>query len=120
MKARQDHLKRMSVVFGLPMEYLKRRYGSLVQIETRGHKLAEDYCNGDINSEQFDKHLSLVTKQLRVFFKDAKNRKAVQSLRLNGDPRGYFLKLEDSFMHETRAVLKTDWGGYGILCPEGC
>lgn len=118
MRARQEHLKRMSVVFGVPLEYLKRRYGSLIQMETRGHKLAEDYCNGDIDSDMWDKHLDLFRKAIQEFFKDAKNRKAVQNLKLNGDPRGYFLKIEDSFMRESRSVLQTDLGGYGILCPE--
>jgi hypothetical protein len=37
---------------------------------------------------------------------------------LNGDPRGYSLKIEDSWMREHKAELHRDWGGYGILAPE--
>ena len=119
MRARQQHLKNLSEIFDLDLEFLKRRYGSLVQMETRGHKLAEDYCNGDIDSDMWDKHLDLFSKAIQEFFKDAKNRKAVQNIRFNGDPRGYFLKLEDSFVRDNKIIIETDWGGYGILCPKG-
>lgn len=37
----------------------------------------------------------------------------------NGDPRGYALKIEDSWMRShPDAKLHQDWGGYGILAPE--
>lgn len=37
---------------------------------------------------------------------------------LNGDPRGYSLKIKDEYMRSSGARLDTDWGGYGILAPE--
>ena len=37
---------------------------------------------------------------------------------INSDPRGYALKIQDTWMREHGAELETDWGGYGILAPE--
>lgn len=34
---------------------------------------------------------------------------------VNGDPRGYALKLK---LEDRRVDLYTDWGGYGIVAPE--
>ena len=40
------------------------------------------------------------------------------TLHINGDPRGYALKVDDKWVCGNNAVLKRDWGGYGILAPE--
>lgn len=41
---------------------------------------------------------------------------------INGDPRGYSLKVDDAWVRANRdgvaARLHRDWGGYGILAPE--
>ena len=37
---------------------------------------------------------------------------------LNGDPRGYALKIDSGWMGKHFAALHQDWGGYGILAPE--
>lgn len=45
---------------------------------------------------------------------------------INLDPRGYALKIQDSWMREQRnnsataykAALAQDWGGYGLIAPE--
>lgn len=38
---------------------------------------------------------------------------------LNQDPRGYQLKIEDTWMQRhPEYSLHRDWGGYGILAPE--
>lgn len=38
---------------------------------------------------------------------------------LNGDPRGYSLKIDDKWTHaKGYEGLHTDFGGYGILAPE--
>lgn len=40
----------------------------------------------------------------------------------NHDPRGYSLKIKDSYMKEywekTGAKIEADWGGYGIIAPD--
>lgn len=40
------------------------------------------------------------------------------SMFVNGDPRGYALKIDDGWMRENRPALHTDWGGYGIIAPD--
>ena len=35
---------------------------------------------------------------------------------LNGDPRGYALKLCDQFSKDK--IIYKDWGGYGIIAPD--
>lgn len=37
---------------------------------------------------------------------------------LNGDARGYALKIHDSYVKEHNLKIHTDWGGYGIIAPD--
>jgi hypothetical protein len=37
---------------------------------------------------------------------------------INGDPRGYALKINDRYMKVNNLSLHSDWGGYGILAPD--
>ena len=34
-------------------------------------------------------------------------------------PEDSFLKIPDEYVRENKLKIETDWGGYGILCPEG-
>ena len=87
----------------------------LRRLELKTHKLAEDYCNGIVETAEYellsekilisvDKIINFSTPDIPVF--------------LNGDPRGYALKIRDSWMEENAVKLHTDWGGYGILSPD--
>lgn len=54
-----------------------------------------------------------------VDFHAIRNRKPLVPVFLNGDPRGYALKIEDNWMRARPELrLHSDWGGYGILAPE--
>ena len=37
---------------------------------------------------------------------------------VNGDARGYALKIMDSYVMERRLDIYKDWGGYGIIAPD--
>jgi hypothetical protein len=37
---------------------------------------------------------------------------------LNGDPRGYALKIRDTDVRARKLDIHTDWGGYGIIAPD--
>lgn len=87
----------------------------LRQIEMRSAKVQLDYCNGGIDMNERDrlderdekspdKILHYKEKNIPVF--------------LNGDPRGYTLKIQDEFVREHNLKIRTDWGGYGILAPD--
>lgn len=54
-----------------------------------------------------------------IDFAAIRNRKPLVPVFLNGDPRGYALKIESDWMRERLKLrLHTDWGGYGILAPD--
>jgi hypothetical protein len=81
-------------------------------IEVKAHKLAEDECNGVAVPENWEKKI-LVRLDKIINFKA----KGVPIF-VNGDPRGYALKIEDAWMKANECDLHRDWGGYGILAPE--
>jgi len=83
----------------------------LRRLEVKADHLSLSYCNGDIELDYFeeekdkimlkvDKILNFKEKNIPVFF--------------NSDPRGYALKIDDSYEHN----IYRDMGGYGILAPD--
>ena len=85
----------------------------LRRLEGQAEAAAVAYCNGDMSSEarevKFDKILAAVQDLLQsgdvpVF--------------INGDPRGYALKIDDEHVKRHNLTIHRDWGGYGILAPE--
>ena len=92
-------------------------YNKLHREEARQHRIAENECNGVIQltdepTEARDKRtkqrVCALLPNLKTFF-------------LNGDPRGYSLKFEESEVKELREkgfYIDTDWGGYGLLASE--
>lgn len=97
------------------------QFNRLRAIENRANWNATLYCNGNIDGDQYDE-----TKEATF--------KAVAKLRdgtlpagffVNGDPRGYALKIDPGQSYEADyhpeyvpEGMHTDWGGYGILAPE--
>ena len=41
-----------------------------------------------------------------------------EAIFLNGDPRGYALKIKDDFIRDNKVNIYKDWGGYGIFAPD--
>lgn len=112
----EQHGRNVQTIFGLssgddPIKLSKR----LHNIETKAHRLAEDYCNGIIDSDQWeieaDKILARVDKVLGYLEKNI-------PVFVNGDPRGYALKIRDEYVREHDLKIYRDWGGYGILAPD--
>ena len=97
-----------------PVELAKKVH----RIEVKAHRMAEDYCNGLYETEEYfekkeksieaalDRLLGYKGKDIPVF--------------INSDPRGYALKIKDDWVREHREdfPIHTDWGGYGILAPD--
>ena len=100
----------------------------LHRLEAQAHKLATDYCNGDngITSENWeDKITPIMDKVYTVLnngkYNDDRPHQKKVPIFLNGDARGYALKINDSYVRTLRMAGKTiytDWGGYGIICPD--
>jgi len=109
-------------VFGWPPDILENsaRYDALCRLERRASRDAERVCNGDIQrsypgQELYDRRILDAVNALTGF------RSQGIPVFLNGDPRGYALKIEDAW---TRANdtgpeirLERDMGGYGLLAP---
>jgi hypothetical protein len=87
----------------------------LRRLETKAHRSAEAYCNGKISEEQNDKVEAAVLESLDKLLRFKVNSVPVF---VNGDPRGYALKIQDSWVRERGVRIHQDWGGYGILAPE--
>lgn len=95
---------------------------SLRRIEKQANAKATDYCNGLIDCDEWDAYTEETLAKLRKILGPSPLR-AENALSINGDCRGYALKLDDgwtrAFNHRALTPrLHTDWGGYGILAPE--
>jgi hypothetical protein len=116
-KAIQEHGIKLKRLFGLddidPIALCKK----LHRIEVKESRHNVDLCNGAIDptDEQLDKHTESVLKAIdKITGFRAKGIPVI----INGDPRGYALKIDDAYMVEHNVDLHRDMGGYGILAPE--
>lgn len=94
----------------------------LRRLETKAHRLAEDYCNGDIDEKEFIIAEHNIMKSVRKVL-NINNEYPLASddswpVIFNSDPRGYALKIHDSHMKERCLDLYKDMGGYGIIAPD--
>jgi hypothetical protein len=90
-------------------------------LEIKAHKLATDYCNGEngITSENWDDKCAPILKAVKNILNVTDN----FPIFVNGDARGYALKIDDEYMRKCQHLagynrLHKDWGGYGIIAPE--
>lgn len=116
-----DHGRKLIVLFGLPESTNPRELcKALHRIEARAHTYAERVCNGDISptDEQDTAHDASILRSVRRVLGDRVNAPDGVPIIINGDPRGYALKIPDDWMREHNADLYRDMGGYGILCPD--
>lgn len=124
----------------------------LRRIETRVSRSAVDYCNGVVDSDAWETASRNARSQVERLFgnmpvisynfsanecadcgcktgyvHDTSCTGGSHSLRsvlhINGDPRGYALKLDDAWTRQynrttTGDRLHSDMGGYGILAPD--
>ena len=84
----------------------------LLRLETKAHKLATDFCNGEVDQIEFDTKGDKILKKVETILKDKKH------LLLNGDARGYALKIDDNFLRINNLSIFRDWGGFGIVAPD--
>ena len=85
------------------------------RLEGEAHRLAENECNGTVTTEQVEKKEKSILKRL-----DAILNFRAQNIPVfvNGDPRGYALKIDDGYVRDHGLDIYRDWGGYGIIAPE--
>lgn len=88
----------------------------LHRIEAEAHRLAERECNEQLPEGYSEKVEASILRRLDVLL----GFKALGiPVIVNGDPRGYALKIDDAWMREHCDIeLHRDMGGYGIIAPE--
>tara|TARA_Y100000401_G_scaffold76049_1_gene61872 strand:+ start:32 stop:409 length:378 start_codon:yes stop_codon:yes gene_type:complete len=85
----------------------------LFRLENKANSLAESYCNGYIQYEEFDKESdNLLDKVASILGTD------LDIYMINGDPRGYAFKFTQEFTNENIENMYRDFGGYGIVAPD--
>lgn len=106
------HLSVISYLSGGLVPYPFDVLEQLNKLEKRANRICTLDCNGEIDSEKADKQLQAIKEKVlkllpvlpeSLFF-------------INGDPRGYSLKIKESFSKEIG--IYQDWGSNGILAPE--
>ena len=83
----------------------------LLRLETKAHRLATNFCNGDIDQIEFDTQGDKILTKVETIL----NNKKV--LLLNGDARGYALKIDDDFIRVNNLSIFRDWGGQSRASP---
>ena len=87
----------------------------LRRIENRAHRRAEIECCEDYDQDAHDRADERDLDRLD----DLLDWRAVGApVFINGDPRGYALKIDDAWIRENKIDIHRDWGGYGILAPD--
>lgn len=104
------HLQTLSQLAGLDYPYPFELFKTLQRLERKANRLATMDCNGEGNPDKIEKQLQKIEKKVRELLPN------VKTFFINGDPRGYSLKVGED---EAKSLgMWSDWGGYGILCPE--
>ena len=101
------HGEQLNAIFntGLDPVTLSKK---LRRIEVAAQRNAENLCNIPDHPDERDK----LKKRLFNLLGDS------VPMFVNGDPRGYALKIDSDYVREHNLKIQTDWGGYGILSPD--
>ncbi len=88
----------------------------LFRLEHQAHQIATDYCNGEngVTSENWEERTEPILQKVRILL----NCTDTFPIFLNGDARGYALKIKDSYVRDANLNIHRDFGGYGILAPD--
>jgi hypothetical protein len=110
----EKHGEMLNAIFDTGIEPVKL-CKALRRLETKAHKLATDYCNGEngVNTDNWEQLTDPIVAKVNKILRIDPKRSPVF---VNGDARGYALKLQDEWAKD-RNIYK-DWGGYGILAPD--
>ena len=90
----------------------------LRRLELQATELTTDQCNTGTDHEE---KLNIILGKVRRWLFDNKsnyNCKLYEAIFINGDPRGYALKIDDQYVRDHNLQIHRDWGGYGILAPD--
>lgn len=125
-------LVRLAEACGVKKADGKKLSVALLKIEREAHQAATAYCNGEtyrefnFNADEnaWDNFTEGIEKRVQALFSGK-----LPYFFVNGDARGYALKLDNEQQAGIKSDgkaqefirtigLQTDWGGYGLLAPE--
>lgn len=86
----------------------------LIRLERKAHKLSTDYCNGVFSCNVWEIKTDKILKKVCKIL----NLKNDFNIFVNGDCRGYALKIFDDYIKKNNIKIYQDWGGYGIIAPD--
>ena len=86
----------------------------LLRLENKAHAFSTDYCNGLIDYEEWELLTNKILKKVCKILGLKNN----FNVFVNGDCRGYALKIFDDFVRKNNLNIYRDWGGFGILAPD--
>jgi len=112
----EEHGANLNAIFNTGLDNIKL-CKKLHNLDVKAHKLATDYCNGE-NGVTTDNWEELTNKILDKVDKILNFRAKNIPVFVNGDARGYALKIKDDYVKSNNLTIYKDWGGYGILAPE--
>lgn len=90
----------------------------LHSLENKAHILCTHECN---TGEDMDVKLSsILTKVKKILFPNTfdSNPELYKAVFINGDPRGYALKIKSEYVKANDLKIEQDWGGYGLIAPD--
>ena len=107
----EQHGNNLNAIFNTGLDPVKL-CKKLRPLELKANKIATDWCNGVIDTENIDPIIEPIMKQVRKILGEK------YPIQFNGDARGYALKISEKIMKANNLNLYQDWGGYGIICPD--
>lgn len=117
LKHRQRHIESLQ-----KLGYIKESLHAIKRVETNANTIATKECNGELEGNYEDYERKITNDIKRLF-----GGKVPKGFFMNGDPRGYSLKLDPEAWkvsdnaqenYDALPVKYQDWGGYMILAPE--
>jgi len=118
----EQHGNNLNRIFNTGLDPVKL-CRKLHYLEAVAHKLATDYCNGDngVNTQNWEIKIAPIMAAVRkILYPNGMTGDAKKDwcIFINGDCRGYALKIRDEYIRENNIDIYRDWGGYGIIAPD--
>lgn len=111
-QAIDQHGQRLNNIFNTDLDNVSL-CKKLFRLENKTWRLATDYCNGHVNSEEWEKQTDKVLANVAKILGTSES-----NIYINGDPRGYALKFQSDFTNKHKNNMYCDFGGYGIIAPD--
>lgn len=107
----EKHGNNLNAIFNTGIDPVKL-CKSLRRLEFKANKIATDWCNGVIDTENIEPYIAPVMQSVKKILGDK------IPVVFNGDARGYALKIDSEVMTAKNINLYQDWGNNGIIAPD--